>query len=63
MITYYVMGYWMGPLRTVSTTVTRATFLEWTAKQGFKQDDKGVWRNGRDFLVIESTITEDESEI
>lgn len=63
MITYYIVGHWMGQFRTVSKTETLERFHEWAAEWHFTKDDKGVWRNGRDFVVVESITAEDESEI
>jgi hypothetical protein len=52
MITYYILGNWMGPIKTVSSTVSHKGFDEYVKKYNFVKDDEGVYRNDDAKIVI-----------
>lgn len=50
MVTYYLIGNWMGPFRTKSSTETVEEFLAWAEKWKFKPNSDRIWvgdTNGR----------------
>lgn len=53
MITYFLIGNWMGPFRTESNTESIEKFLEWANKWEFSKDENNVYvaKNAR--VVIE----------
>lgn len=63
MITYYIIGSWMGSFRTVSTTETREQFKEYCDKWGWILNENGIYiqkdgSKGR--IVIESGAENNE---
>lgn len=63
MITYYLIGYWMGPFRTEETTSTVEDFLKWAKEYNFTPNDNGVWqpenkKGGIVFISIDSSAKE-----
>ena len=44
MITYYLIGNWIGSFRTESTTVTLTEFKEWAAKYNAEPDSNKLWK-------------------
>lgn len=62
MITYYLIGNWMGSFRTVSTTETLEDFLKWKEEYNFILDKESkIFRSGNSKarIVIESISNED----
>ena len=62
MITYYLIGNWMGSFRTVSNTETLEDFLKWKEEYNFILDKESkifISGNGKARIVIESISNED----
>ena len=60
MITYYLIGNWMGSFRTKSTTETLTQFKEWATKHNVNPNSNKIWKlpdNGR----VVFTAIDDES--
>lgn len=54
MITYYVIGNWMGAFRTVSTTESFENFKIYCEIWKFKRNADGVFQSGTSYLKIEA---------
>ena len=54
MVTYYLIGSWMGSFKTKSTTETVEEFLSWANKYGFTPNDKRIWSKDNGRVVFES---------
>lgn len=48
MVSYYLIGNWMGSFRTKSSTETVEEFLLWAKKNKFTPNVDKIWRNNED---------------
>lgn len=60
MITYYLIGNWMGSFRTVDTTSTIKEFNEYIKKHNFIREEDKIYRNRKANGRIVITYLSDE---
>lgn len=65
MITYYLIGNFMGPFRTKSSTETTEEFIKWADKHNFAPDENGNLRDPKKSgtVVIEDIDSETMKEL
>jgi len=62
MITYYLIGNWMGPFRTNSSTESLQNFLDWARKYEFEPHEDGIWRSKTGGRIVFESVDESVSE-
>jgi hypothetical protein len=64
MITYYLIGNWMGSFRTKSTTESIDEFIAWKEKYDFQLDkETGIYKGTDGGRVVIESMTDDVKEL